>query len=245
MKEFGLKRDHLRMAVCLESFHAGMHKESLYYKKNHPKGRRYTPLQDVRQAPNITPNISILECARRADGAACLILASNRFLVRRNLYQQGLPAIIGGGESSGPLYPPRDIDKASYSSCEEAMTGAYASAGNMSARDIDFFGLYDCFPICLVRALEACGLTEKGKGGEYLDNNTSNSCKQGDHGAFLDRYRSLAMREVCIIVRVQHQEGDHSIVADGLAFLFHALWGVVIYMRDRALGGNGGLHIAK
>jgi acetyl-CoA acetyltransferase len=169
MKEFGLKRDQLRMAVCLESFHAGMHKKSLYYQKNHPKGRRYTPLQDVRQAPNITPNISILECARRADGAACLILASNRFLVRRNLYQQGLPSIIGGGESSGPLYPLSDIDEASYSSCEEAMTGAYASAGNLSAKDIDFFGLYDCFPICLVRALEACGLTEKGRGGEYLE----------------------------------------------------------------------------
>lgn len=49
------------------------------------------------------------------------------------------------------------------------MSYAYASAGNLTADDIDFFGLYDCFPICLVRALESSGLAEKGKGGMYLE----------------------------------------------------------------------------
>lgn len=28
--------------------------------------------------------------------------------------------------------------------------------------DIDFFGLYDCFPICFIRAIEAVGLAKKG-----------------------------------------------------------------------------------
>lgn len=32
--------------------------------------------------------------------------------------------------------------------------------------DIDFFGLYDCFPICLIRAVEAVGLAKKGEGGK-------------------------------------------------------------------------------
>ncbi|KAJ3221674.1 hypothetical protein HDU81_010393, partial [Chytriomyces hyalinus] len=36
-------------------------------------------------------------------------------------------------------------------------------------RDIDFFGLYDCFPICLIRAVEAVGLCGKGKGGLYIE----------------------------------------------------------------------------
>jgi acetyl-CoA acetyltransferase len=48
------------------------------------------------------------------------------------------------------------------------MERAYASAGNLTANDIHFFGLYDCFPICLVRAIEACGLASPGEGGTYL-----------------------------------------------------------------------------
>jgi acetyl-CoA acetyltransferase len=67
---------------------------------------------------------------------------------------------------SGPLYPPDTINESTYSSCEEAMAYAYAEAGNLCADDIDFWGLYDCFPISLVRALEACGLCDNG--GNYL-----------------------------------------------------------------------------
>jgi acetyl-CoA acetyltransferase len=182
MEEFGLTRDQLRMVVCLQSFHAGLHPESLYYHqcmndRNTQKEEEeedsdiplfFTSLDEVRHSPDVTPNISLLECARRADGAACLILASSRFLRRRGLYRKGIPVVIGSGESSGPLYPPEPMNETPFS-CDEAMMYAYASAGNLTAEDIDFFGLYDCFPICLVRALEAAGICEKGKGGEYIE----------------------------------------------------------------------------
>ena len=39
MNEFGITRDQLRMAVSLESFHAGMHPESLFYKKHRKKDK--------------------------------------------------------------------------------------------------------------------------------------------------------------------------------------------------------------
>lgn len=190
MRYYGLKRTQLQMAVSLESFHASLHPRSLQSQKSNVHynvddeeergstlnpGRYYSPyttLDQVKSSPSITPNISLLECARRADGAACLILASNRFLQRRNLWGPGIPVVIGGGAFSGPLYPPPDpaqITDAMYASSEQAMTRAYASAGNLNAKDIHFFGLYDCFPICLVRAIEACGLAQKGKGGGYLE----------------------------------------------------------------------------
>jgi hypothetical protein len=68
---------------------------------------------------------------------------------------------------------------------------------------------------------------------------------EGNHSAFLDRYRSLAMQEVCIIVRLSIKKCNHIIVVDGLAFLVYAPWEVVVDMRDRALGEKGGLYIAK
>lgn len=39
---------------------------------------------------------------------------------------------------------------------------------NVSPKDIDFFGLYDCFPICLIRAIEGVGLAKKGEGGQFI-----------------------------------------------------------------------------
>ncbi|KAG7350674.1 thiolase [Nitzschia inconspicua] len=189
MKNYDLKRIQLQMAVSLESYHASLHPDSLQSQKSNAafdpvKDNQqstqsqsryyssYTTLEQVQSSTPVTPNISLLECARRADGAACLILASNRFLQRRNVWAPGIPVVIGGGAFSGPLYPPQNPDLITdvmYASCQQAMTRAYASAGNLCAKDIHFFGLYDCFPICLVRAIEACGLAPIGGGGKYLE----------------------------------------------------------------------------
>ena len=160
MRTYGVRRNQLRMAVCLESLHAGCHPDSLFrYKATMSKGiddhnnspeytqleqpPLYTTLEQVQEAPAITPNISLLECARRADGASALILCSNRFLARQGLYRQGLPTVIGSGEASGPLFPRGTITEAHFS-CQTGMNMAYATAGNLTAGDIDFFGLYDC-----------------------------------------------------------------------------------------------------
>lgn len=53
-------------------------------------------------------------------------------------------------------------------SCEEAVTKAFQST-NLRTDEIDFFGLYDCFPICFLRAIEAVGLAKKGEGGRYIE----------------------------------------------------------------------------
>jgi hypothetical protein len=141
-----------------------------------------------------------------ADGGAAIILASSQFLEKRahqSLTHGGKsPVFLGGGEASGPLYPPPIIDEDMFS-CEEAARSAYQEAqlGPGKTRfisldcctllhgillivilnlfvnlatycligDIDFFGLYDCFPICLIRATEAVGLAPKGKGGQYIE----------------------------------------------------------------------------
>lgn len=186
MKTFGLTRDQLRMVVSLESFHAGFHRQSLFYKRMmNNGGTSYTTLQQVRDAPSIAPNISLLECARRADGAACLIVASTRFLKRQGLYRKGLPTVISTGESSGPLYPPLEMNETPFS-CEEAMVYAYEAAGNLTANDIDFFGLYDCYPICLIRSLEAAGVCAKGQGGNYIEQQYERMIRALEAGATKD-----------------------------------------------------------
>lgn len=106
-----------------------------------------------------------LECARRADGGAAFIVASSRFLHKHQRYNEGV-VFLGGGEDSGPLYPPPIIDETMFS-CEEATAFAYEES-QLGVKDIDFFGLYDCFPICLIRAIESVGLCNKGEGGAWI-----------------------------------------------------------------------------
>ena len=53
-------------------------------------------------------------------------------------------------------------------SCEAAARAAFSEA-QLLPRDIDWFGLYDCFPICFVRAVEACGLAPPGGGGRWVE----------------------------------------------------------------------------
>ena len=159
MDTYGTTREQLAMCSALMSRNASKHPYALT-KKEHT-------LEEILSSPPIGQVTNLLECARRADGAAAIIIASSRWLARNGYSPNEGIAILGGGERSGPLYPPPIIDEDMFS-CEEACNIAMTEA-QLGVNDIDFFGLYDCFPICFIRALEAVGLAEKGKGGEWVE----------------------------------------------------------------------------
>ncbi|KAH9263940.1 hypothetical protein BASA83_012608 [Batrachochytrium salamandrivorans] len=162
MHRFGITREQLAMCSTLMSIMASRHPYALTKKPR--------TIRDVMESTVVAPVTNALECARRADGGAAVLVASSRFLERKGLSRNMGAVIIGGGEASGPLYPASDpmlITEEAFS-CEEAASIAYEEA-QVGVRDIDFFGLYDCFPICLIRAVEAVGLTPKGNGGAYIE----------------------------------------------------------------------------
>lgn len=158
MKTYGTTREQLALCSVLMSRMAARHPDSLC--------RTPHTLEGVLSSAPVAPVTTTLECARRSDGGAAIIVASDRFLDRIG-YRRPSVTVVGGGEGSGPLYPPPVIDEDMFS-CEEACDAAYTEAG-MTVKDIDFFGLYDCFPICLVRAVEAVGLSPKGEGGRWIE----------------------------------------------------------------------------
>ena len=160
----GVTREQLAMVSVLASAQAARHPAALT--------RARHALDDVLGAPAVAPAVGLLECARRADGGAALIVASSRFLEGRGRLGAGNGGagdvvLLGGGEASGPLFPPHVIDETMFS-CEAAARRAYDEA-QLSPRDIDFWGLYDCFPVCFVRALEAVGVAKKGEGGAWVE----------------------------------------------------------------------------
>lgn len=67
----------------------------------HPHALTKKPLtlQEVLSAPLVAPVTSRLECARRADGAAAIIVASTRFMRENGLHHVPAPVIVSGGQS--------------------------------------------------------------------------------------------------------------------------------------------------
>lgn len=160
--QLGLLREQLAMTAVLMSRLA----------VRHPMAATKRPLSltEVLTSKSIASVTTIKECARKVDGGSAIILASEKFIKKNNLSLNKLssPKILGGGEASGPILPPLVIDE-SFFSCHVAAERAYRASG-LSVENIDFFGLYDCFPICFIQAVEAVGLAPKHGGGKWVQN---------------------------------------------------------------------------
>jgi len=170
-----LKREHYAMVPVLMSHFGIKHPSSMMY------GKEPETLDNVLNSRKIAPITNLLECARRADGGAAVIVASTGYVKQVAKEEPDVDVmILGGGEASGPLYPPRNRDEIcdEIFSCEMAATVAFRES-NLETKDIDWFGLYDCFPITLIRALESVGICEEGQGGEYIEKFYKLSQKNG------------------------------------------------------------------
>jgi len=155
MQAYGLTRRQLAMVSVLMSAQAS----------RHPRALQRTPytLDQVLGATAIAPHTGLFECARKSDGAAAVIITSSSFA-------SAPIAILGGAETGGPVALAQDHSELldDISSAASAFQTAYSDAG-ISRADVDYFGLYDCFPICFVRAVEAAGLAPRGEGGKWVE----------------------------------------------------------------------------
>lgn len=165
MQRYGLTREQLAMVPVLMSAMASRHPDAMC--------RKPVTLEQVLNARPIAPVTTLMECARRADGAVTLLLSEESHYKSRFMSDPAdmaeRPCVLATGEASGPLYPPpmEEITPQLFS-CHRAADFAYTAAG-LTAKDIGFFGLYDCFPICFIRALESVGLCGEGEGGRFVE----------------------------------------------------------------------------
>ena len=173
-----VSREQLAMCSALMSRQASRHPLALT--------REPHTLAQILAAPSVAPATGLLECARRADGGAAIIVASSDFMDTRLGHDRvsslsgvaaaalgpfaasGGVVVLGGGEASGPLWQCGPVIDEAMFSCEQAASAAFSEA-QLRPSDIDWFGLYDCFPICFVRAVEACGLADRGEGGRWVE----------------------------------------------------------------------------
>ncbi|PHH68323.1 hypothetical protein CDD82_650 [Ophiocordyceps australis] len=149
-------------------------------------------LDEIKQAPTIFEPLTKLQCCPTSDGGAAAILVSQAFLDARPQLREQAVEIAGQClATDGPsLFSRSAIDLMGYEMTQHATRTAMAQAG-VTADQVHVVELHDCFSANQMVALDAMGLSPKGKahqlvrrgdithGGRYLVNPSGGLISKG------------------------------------------------------------------
>jgi acetyl-CoA C-acetyltransferase len=155
MHDFGTTRAHLS-AVAV---------------KNHENGalnpdaqmRKVITLEQAMNARPIAEPLNLYDCSLISDGAAAVVLCAAD---RAKEFSPKPVKVLGVGQASNWLALDRKPDITTFAAVREAAQKAYGMAG-MTARDIEFAEVHDCFTIAEIVAIEDLGFVERGCGGFF------------------------------------------------------------------------------
>jgi len=126
---------------------------------------------EILAAPLVYDPLTRLQCSPTSDGAACAILASERFVDDNDLWDRAIE-IIGHAVASDP--------EATFEGTASAIRAVGSEATRVAARraldqaatgidEVDVIELHDCFSTNELISYEALGLAEEGRGHELVD----------------------------------------------------------------------------
>jgi acetyl-CoA C-acetyltransferase len=155
MHDFGTTREHLA-AVAVKNHAAGALNPYAHMRKT-------ITLEQAMNGKPIAEPLNLYDCSLVSDGAAAVILAP----LERATEFTGKPVrILGIAQASDYVALDQKEDITTFPAVRRAGEKAYAMAG-VTARDIEFAELHDCFTIAEIIATEDLGFVERGKGGPY------------------------------------------------------------------------------
>ncbi len=121
--------------------------------------------------PCVGGRIAVSDCSQVTDGAAVVVLASEKFVKENNI--EGAPIVKGYGHRTAPMVFDKKMADNKDSQyilpwTRQAVLDAYRRSG-LTVDDIDFFETHDCFSSSEYAAISAFGLTEPGKEYEAVE----------------------------------------------------------------------------
>jgi acetyl-CoA C-acetyltransferase len=122
--------------------------------------------------PFVGGKLAVSDCSQVTDGAAMVVLSSQRFASEFNVRKE-FPVVKGWGHRVAPIV---FADKMKESKeiqyilpwTRQTVLDAYNRSG-LTVNDIDFFETHDCFTSSEYMAISAFGLTEPGKEYEAIE----------------------------------------------------------------------------
>jgi acetyl-CoA C-acetyltransferase len=140
--------------------------------KNHGNGAK-NPLAHMRKAITmqqalagkmIAEPLTVFDCSLISDGAAAVLIAP---LERASEFTDKPVRILGLAQTSDYVALDAKPDITTFWAVREAAEKAYKMA-HVTARDIEFAEVHDCFTIAEIVATEDLGFVAKGEGGPYI-----------------------------------------------------------------------------
>ena len=127
--------------------------------------------RDTETNPLVGGRLGVSDCSQVTDGAAVVVLASERFVNERKISNK--PIIKGYGHRTAPLlFDKKMADNEGNEYIlpwtRQAVLDAYKRSG-LTVDDIDVFETHDCFTSSEYAAISAFGLTEPGKEYEAVE----------------------------------------------------------------------------
>ncbi len=127
--------------------------------------------RDTETNPLVGGRLGVSDCSQVTDGAAVVVLCSERFLEERDI--ENKPVVKGYGHRTAPMLFEKkmaDNEGSEYTLpwTRQAALDAYRRSG-LTVDDIDVFETHDCFTSSEYAAISAFGLTEPGKEYEAVE----------------------------------------------------------------------------
>jgi acetyl-CoA C-acetyltransferase len=156
MHEFGTTREQL-MEVAVKNHHYGALNPYALFRKE-------ISMDKALASEMVASPLQVYDCCANADGAACVILASEelaRELSSTTVWLDGM------GCATASMSVLRRPNLVGLPSAEAAAAEAYRMAG-ITAADVKVADVHDCFTIAEIMAYEDLGFCEKGEGGRFM-----------------------------------------------------------------------------
>ena len=125
--------------------------------------------------PRFAPPLKVTDCSQITDGAAALVLCSERFIKR--MTQRQRVRLLGYGHATDYL-PLAAKDAPDFSIPRKAAEQAYSMAG-VRPRDIQGAEVHDCFSISEIVAYEILGFADPGQGAKLAESGATSLLAQG------------------------------------------------------------------
>jgi acetyl-CoA C-acetyltransferase len=117
----------------------------------------------ILQSPLICDPLRLYDCCPTSDGAAAVLLVA----ADKRAELAGTPvAVMASAQTRGSARIAGHPDLCTFDATVKAAQAAFAQAG-ISAKDVDFVELHDCFSIAEIIDTEDLGLAPRGHGGGY------------------------------------------------------------------------------
>jgi acetyl-CoA C-acetyltransferase len=166
MYQYGTTREHLA-AVAVKNHANGAKNPDAHMKK-------VITMDQALAGKPISDPLTVYDCSLVSDGAASVLIAP---LERAAEFTDKPVRVMGLAQTSDHVALNQKDDITTFRAVSTAAAKAYKMAG-VTAADIQFAEVHDCFTIAEILAIEDLGFVKKGEGGFY--SLAGNTCLRGE-----------------------------------------------------------------